>query len=123
MKRSEINAIIREAEAFMRDMNFHLPPFARWTLDEWQPVGSEAGEIVENGLGWDITDFGLGDFHKRGLLLITLRNGNAADAAKQHGKLYCEKIMIVEANQITPLHFHWKKMEDIINRGGSKLLV
>ena len=39
------------------------------------------------------------------------------------GKLYAEKIMIVQQGQLTPLHFHWDKMEDIINRGGGKLLI
>jgi D-lyxose ketol-isomerase len=39
------------------------------------------------------------------------------------GKLYAEKIMVVEEGQVTPMHFHWNKMEDIINRGGGYLLV
>jgi D-lyxose ketol-isomerase len=39
------------------------------------------------------------------------------------GKLYAEKILIVRENQLTPLHFHFQKMEDIINRGGGELLL
>jgi D-lyxose ketol-isomerase len=31
--------------------------------------------------------------------------------------------MIVEPQQVTPLHFHWAKMEDIINRGGGELVL
>ena len=31
--------------------------------------------------------------------------------------------MIVEVGQITPLHFHWHKTEDIIVRGGGELVV
>jgi D-lyxose ketol-isomerase len=31
--------------------------------------------------------------------------------------------MIVEVEQVTPLHFHWQKTEDIINRGGAGLVV
>jgi hypothetical protein len=31
--------------------------------------------------------------------------------------------MIVEELQITPMHFHWSKMEDIINRGGGNLVM
>ena len=31
--------------------------------------------------------------------------------------------MLVEVGQITPFHFHWLKMEDIINRGGGKWLI
>jgi D-lyxose ketol-isomerase len=30
--------------------------------------------------------------------------------------------MIVGEGQVTPLHFHWNKMEDIINRGGGELV-
>jgi len=31
--------------------------------------------------------------------------------------------MIVEEMQETPTHFHWSKMEDIINRGGGNLVM
>lgn len=31
--------------------------------------------------------------------------------------------MIVEELQETPMHFHWNKMEDIINRGGGNLII
>jgi D-lyxose ketol-isomerase len=31
--------------------------------------------------------------------------------------------MIVDVNQRTPMHFHWTKVEDIINRGGGKLVI
>ncbi|MEN6482650.1 MAG: D-lyxose/D-mannose family sugar isomerase [Anaerolineaceae bacterium] len=121
MKRSEINAIIRSADAFIRDHGFYLPPFAYWTVQDWHNKGEEVSEIVENSLGWDITDFGLGDFAKFGLFLFTLRNGSPNNLASGKGKLYAEKIMVVENGQVTPLHFHWSKMEDIINRGGGKL--
>jgi D-lyxose ketol-isomerase len=39
------------------------------------------------------------------------------------GKVYAEKILIVDVDQVTPMHFHWVKMEDIINRGGGQLAV
>jgi D-lyxose ketol-isomerase len=51
-----------------------------------------------------------------------LRNGNFHDRQK-YAKPYAEKIMIVEEGQVTPYHFHWSKMEDIINRGGGDLIV
>ena len=35
MKRSEINAILQENIAFIKEMKFALPPFAFWTPDEW----------------------------------------------------------------------------------------
>ena len=80
-------------------------------------------EIVDRNLGWDITDFGSGDYAKVGLFLFTVRNGNPADLAKGQGKLYAEKLLIVDVDQVTPFHFHWHKTEDIIVRGGGKLAV
>ena len=74
-----------------------------------------------NQLGWDITDFGAGSFNTLGLFLFTVRNGSQAEMRAKRGKLYCEKLMIVEVGQMTPMHFHWNKVEDIINRGGGKL--
>lgn len=119
MKRSETNQILKNAKAFMSEKQFVLPPWAYWSLTEWKKNKVDAQEIVENMLGWDITDFGLGDFYKRGLFLFTIRNGRF----NVDKKTYAEKIMIVEENQETPMHFHWAKMEDIINRGGGNLVI
>ncbi len=123
MKRSEINKIMRSADQFIQERGFFLPPFAYWLPEDWRTKGEEVGGIVANHLGWDITDFGLGDFQKHGLFLFTLRNGNPDNWKTLQGKLYAEKVMIVEPDQITPYHFHWNKMEDIINRGGGNLLL
>ena len=120
MKRSEINKLQREAVEFFAEQNFHLPKWAYWTAEEWEQNRNNASEIIENKLGWDITDFNLGDFYTHGLLLFTLRNGNVRDPK---GKTYAEKIMIVRESQITPWHFHWQKAEDIINRGGGNLII
>ena len=76
MKRSEINKIIKENIAFIKKMNFNLPPFAYFTPDEWKEKGSEYDEIRENMLGWDVTDYGHGDYKNIGLFLFTIRNGN-----------------------------------------------
>ncbi len=121
MNRSEINALMRDAWAFFDQHQFRLPVWAAWSPDDWAAVGGEAGEIVRHGLGWDITDFGSGDFERCGLLLFTIRNGKLGDPAAQ--KPYAEKIMIVRENQHTPMHFHFHKMEDIINRGGGQLVL
>lgn len=121
MKRSELNQIMRKGVEFIKKMGFALPPFAYWSPDEWKTKGHEYDEIRDNMLGWDITDFGSGDFHKIGLLLFTIRNGNFNNS--KYIKPYCEKLLIVEEEQVTPFHFHWNKMEDIINRGGGNLLV
>lgn len=121
MKRSEINRIIKEAISFIERMHFCLPPFAYWTPEDWETKGEEYDEIRDNMLGWDITDFGKGDFYREGLVMFTLRNGNFN--SKKYIKPYAEKLLIVREGQITPFHFHWSKMEDIINRGGGNLLV
>lgn len=119
MKRSEINNAIREFEAKLEEYRFALPPYLSWTPEEWKTRGSEYDEIRDNMLGWDITDYGLNNFKKTGLSLITLRNGNVND--KKYTKTYAEKIMYLVPGQLSPNHFHWHKMEDIINRGGGKL--
>jgi len=121
MKRSEINRIIREGIEFCAAHQFMLPPFAFWTPEEWKTKGSECDEIRDNMLGWDVTDFGKGNFAKEGLLLFTMRNGNVHNPKYQ--KPYAEKMLVVRENQITPMHFHWNKMEDIIVRGGGNLMV
>lgn len=121
MKRSEINRIMIEAEDFLSRLSFKLPPFGFWGPKDWESKGDEYDEIRDNMLGWDITDFGSGDFKKIGLLMFTIRNGNLKQ--KKYIKPYAEKLLIVEEEQITPYHFHWNKMEDIINRGGGTLLV
>lgn len=118
MKRSEINQAIRAAEEFFAACRFHLPPLAFWTQEEWRRRSGLA-EVVACHLGWDVTDFGLGDFSRQGLLLFTLRNGVAGNGCS--GKPYAEKIMIAREEQKTILHYHRRKTEDIINRGGGRL--
>jgi len=119
MKRSEINEILGNAKAFFAKHRFFLPPWAEYGPRDWKSYGKEIKEIVSNGLGWDITDFGSGDYAKRGLFLFTIRNGSVKNGRKP----YAEKIMIVGVRQETPMHFHFSKMEDIINRGGGKLVI
>jgi len=122
MKRSEINAALKRMESFMKDLKISLPPFCNFTPEEWKTKGHEYDEIRDNMLGWDITDYGLGDFKKVGFSLITLRNGNQKMQDK-YKKPYAEKLLFIEEEQYSPNHFHWYKMEDIINRGGGNLLI
>ena len=122
MKRSEINGILKENIEFIKSQNFSLPPFAWFNPDEWKGKGHEYDEIRDHMLGWDITDYGLGDFEKVGFSLITLRNGNLA-MADRYPKTYAEKLLFLKEGQYSPNHFHWHKMEDIINWGGGTLLI
>ncbi len=122
MKRSEVNAALKEMEQMIKDYRFSLPPFCHFTPEEWQEKGHDYDEIRDNMLGWDITDYGLGDFNKVGFSLITIRNGNQKMPEK-YKKTYAEKLLYLKEGQYATMHFHWHKMEDIINRGGGNLLI
>ena len=119
MKRSEINGIITRAKEILSQHQFYLPEWAFWSPADWKGEYETCKEIIDNQLGWDITDFGRENFPSCGLFLFTIRNGNPSKDQKR----YCEKIMIAGENQETPMHFHWKKTEDIINRGGGDLVI
>ena len=86
MKRSEINGLLRAAENCFRRHHWALPPQPRW----------------------DVTDFGLGDWRRHGLVLVNL----ASEAE------YCEKLMYARIGMVTPCHCHHLKKEDIICRCG-----
>lgn len=122
MKRSEINNEIRKAEEFFASFQFKLPKFAYWTAEEMKSKRHDPKfrEIFDCNLGWDITDFGKGNFAKEGLFLFTIRNG--VNGSSVYAKPYAEKIMISRSNQVTLNHCHVLKREDIINRGGGRLV-
>lgn len=86
MKRSEINFLIRSAGQCYKANGWALPPKPRW----------------------DVTDFGLGDWRRFGLVLV-----NLAEEPE-----YCEKLMYARKGMTTPSHTHKKKKEDIICRWG-----
>lgn len=86
MKRSEINALLRAATTCFNAHGWTLPPRPRW----------------------DVTDFGLGDVARFGLVLV-----NLADWPE-----YCEKLMYARGGMITPAHCHRRKKEDIVCRWG-----
>ena len=115
MYRSQINKIISENIIFAENLGFMLPPFAKWTVDDWKSKGNEYESICKNGMGWDISDYGLGNFEKTGIVAFTIRNGKE----KVYGfeKPYAEKLLFLEPYQEVPTHFHPSKIEDLINRG------
>ena len=121
MKRSEVNAILRDADAFIRSYGFALPPFAHWSPDELRRRAGPA--ILDARLGWDVTDYGRGDFRHLGLALFTLRNGSLADLRRGGGMCYAEKLLISREGQLSPMHRHVLKAEDTINRGGGTLVI
>ncbi|WP_343082198.1 D-lyxose/D-mannose family sugar isomerase [Ostreiculturibacter nitratireducens] len=123
MKRSRVNEIMDAADEFIRSFGFVLPPFAYWTPDEFRTRRDVARRVIEARMGWDITDYGQGDFDKLGLFLFTLRNGSLEDLKRGGGMCYAEKLLISRQDQLSPCHTHVIKAEDIINRGGATLAV
>ncbi len=122
MKRSQINAALKEMEAMVSRCGFALPPFCSFTPEQWREKGHDYDEVRENMLGWDITDYGMGRFDELGFSLITIRNGNRRMPEK-YTKTYAEKLLYIKEGQYSPMHFHWLKAEDIINRGGGNVLI
>src|SRR3984957_3229257 len=122
MKRSQINALIDDAIALLREHQVRLPRFAYWTPAEWNTKGAECDEIRQCKLGWDITECGSGGFPGVGLVVFTVRNGHH-QIEPYARKKYAEKILIVRENQHTPMHCHALKAEDIICRSGGTLLI
>jgi D-lyxose ketol-isomerase len=86
VKRSEVDGAIEQARSCFERNGWALPPRPEW----------------------DVTDFGLGDFARFGLVLV-----NLAEEPE-----YCEKLMYARAGMTTPCHRHFKKKEDIICRSG-----
>lgn len=123
MQRSQVNEILLAADDYIRSFGFLLPPFAYYSPDEMVRRKSELDGITGARLGWDITDYGQGRFDEMGLFLFTTRNGSPDDLKNGTGMCYAEKIMISRRDQISPMHRHVVKTEDIINRGGAKLAI
>lgn len=86
MKRSTVNQAVRDAKRMFSQNGWHLPPDPNW----------------------DVTDFGLDNFEKYGLVLVNLTEEPE----------YCEKLMYAKKGMTTPCHAHKEKKEDIIVRQG-----
>lgn len=123
MKRTEINAAIAKAKKRLEEFKISLPMFGYWTPEDWEKNKCKISRIKERALGWDVTDFGSGEFSTCGAVLFTVRNGDKND--KKYRAPYAEKYIVLsdETEQKIPLHYHIEKTEDIINRGGGVLVV
>ena len=119
MKRSEINHAIEWALKLLNKENIALPDFGYWKRDDWKANAFLIDTISAVGLGWDVTDFGLDNFESIGGVLFTLRNGSQDNHSV--GVPYAEKLIMLREGQVLPLHFHFNKTEDIINRAGGVL--
>jgi hypothetical protein len=85
MIRSQINSIMRSAEAFIRRRGIHLPPFTHWTPKDWGEAGDRADGIISSRLGWDKTDFGSENYTACGLFLVTPRIGSPENRKRMQG--------------------------------------
>lgn len=48
MKRSEINAIMKDALNLFKEYKISLPEFVLWTAEDWKTKGEETQEIKDN---------------------------------------------------------------------------
>ena len=123
MKRSKINHLLDEGVAFLESRSISLPTQAFWNLEDWSKNRENAAELKKRGIGWDLTDFGSGKFESIGLLCYTLSNGIIGPEGLPVDQAYSNKLLIVGENQVTPMHHHRSKTEDIINTGGGNLQI
>ncbi len=121
MKRSKIENEIARSKELIAKNNIKLPMFGYWDLGEWRANASRLDTIRRTLLGWDVTDFGSDDFDNTGAVLFTIRNGLLDEPGV--GTPYAEKLIIMKEGQVLPLHFHFNKTEDIINRAGGVLMI
>ena len=112
-----------QADEMIRSYGFTLPPWAYWSPEEFVARKADAANVISARNGWDITDYGAGNYEEMGLFLFTLRNGRLADLQRGGGMCYAEKLLISKQDQLSPMHTHVIKAEDIINRGGATLVV
>jgi D-lyxose ketol-isomerase len=137
VKRSEINATILLARDFFEAYRFKLPRWAAWSVVNWGYSGEEMQAIRDCQLGWDVTDFGLGNFPTQGMTTFMLRNGVPSSPPVQEAsdeqipettseglnRHYSEKIMLVQLHQTIPLLALKQRTHDLINRGGGDLVI
>lgn len=119
MKRSAMNAALRDAEDTLAAHKWALPAWAGWSPQDHAGNADLSAWLRERQLGWDVTDFGQGNFATRGLTLFCVRNGGPGADERP----YAEKLLFVGVGQETPFHAHKIKLEDIIVRGGGTLCV
>jgi len=120
MKRSQVDEAINTAIAFFRVFGFSLPAYAYWSPADWLVNQKNITEVLDLGLGWDVTDFGSGNLSRVGRTIFTLRNGRQD---LDYPKSYAQKVIYMPEGQRSIIHYHRSKMEDIFNQGGGNILI
>ena len=118
MKRSTVNAAMRHATATFARFATVPPPWATRSPAEWTAHPEQARFCAEHGMGWIISDFGSGDFARRGIILLVTRNGILGRPGE---RVYAEKLIVMRDGQEAPFHYHRTKIEDMVVRGGGAL--
>ncbi|WP_123791918.1 D-lyxose/D-mannose family sugar isomerase [Pacificibacter maritimus] len=59
----------------------------------------------------------------RGVQLTCLRQSSAANVAQGMSRVYAEKLLILNENQVSPMHRHDKKTKDFITCGGGAFMI
>ena len=103
MKRSTVNEILKDGDAFIRSFGNIMPPFAYWTPAELKTrVAEDSPMIRDHALGWDITDYGQGKYDDMGLFLF---------GSQHHQTVLC----VVPGELCRGYRFHEERSDD---RGG-----
>ncbi|AJF61325.1 TPA: D-lyxose/D-mannose family sugar isomerase [Candidatus Woesearchaeota archaeon] len=118
MLRSDINRMIEEAMREFEKKGLILPAWAYWDVKEWYKNPGLGNEIRKDGLGWRVSDFGLGDFDSYGGVFFTMSNSQVEAGSKESiDQLHSLKYIYRRNGQGAPPHFHWSKREEYLNLG------
>ncbi len=120
MKRSQINSSILQAKEMMKEYHWVLPTWAYWSVQDYKNNPKIRDYLKLHQMGWDVTDFGWGNFDQQGIALFCIRNGVQGDI---NDKPYAEKLLFMKDGQEIPNKAQKVKLEDIINRGGGDLVL
>ena len=124
MKRSGINKQIGEAINIIEKSGIVLPYHAHWSLGSWYQNRNLAEELRKRAIGWNITDFGSGNFSKTGVILYTPSNGIFDPVTnKPIDQTYAHRYFILRDGQEIMTEHHQTKIEDIIVFAGAQLKV
>ena len=121
MERSHVNNYIVKAMSFYYEKGIILPEFAFWTLQDWFDIYNDDERLMsvdymlKRGVGWDVTDFGLGKNYIT--TLFTYFNGSPLSPNGLSLKY------IFRNNTGSPPHIHIKKTETVVNMGPGVLEV
>ena len=124
MKRSEVNKQIKFAIGIIEKSGIVLPNHAYWSLESWHQNRNLVDELRERAIGWNITDFGSGDFCKTGVILYTPSNGIFNSVTNEPlDQTYAHRYFILRDGQEIMTEHHATKIEDIIVFAGAQLRV